>query len=61
MVEHSAADREVPGSNPGAPSAFFFYSFFPISHEDFFSNSNGIKTTSFVLEGDLCCNNHIAN
>ncbi len=23
MVEHSTADREVPGSNPGAPSNFF--------------------------------------
>ena len=24
MVEHSTADREVPGSNPGAPSRFCF-------------------------------------
>ena len=24
MVEHSTADREVPGSNPGAPSQNFF-------------------------------------
>ena len=24
VVEHSTADREVPGSNPGAPSLFFF-------------------------------------
>ncbi len=24
MVEHSTADREVPGSNPGAPSNIFF-------------------------------------
>ena len=23
VVEHSTADREVPGSNPGVPSAFF--------------------------------------
>ncbi len=23
VVEHSTADREVPGSNPGAPSNFF--------------------------------------
>ena len=23
MVEHSTADREVPGSNPGVPSTFF--------------------------------------
>ena len=28
MVEHSTADREVPGSNPGAPSFFFFFFFF---------------------------------
>ena len=25
MVEHSTADREVPGSNPGAPSLFLKY------------------------------------
>ena len=25
MVEHSTADREVPGSNPGAPYQFIFY------------------------------------
>ena len=25
MVEHSTADREVPGSNPGAPSSDSFY------------------------------------
>ena len=34
VVEHSTADREVPGSNPGAPSPFyFFFSFlcFPLS------------------------------
>ena len=24
MVEHSTADREVPGSNPGAPSFCIF-------------------------------------
>ena len=24
MVEHSTADREVPGSNPGAPSSSFY-------------------------------------
>ena len=24
MVEHSTADREVPGSNPGAPFNFFY-------------------------------------
>ncbi len=24
VVEHSTADREVPGSIPGAPSSFFF-------------------------------------
>ena len=24
MVEHSTADREVPGSNPGVPSTFWF-------------------------------------
>ena len=24
MVEHSTADREVPGSNPGAPFHIFF-------------------------------------
>ena len=27
MVEHSTADREVPGSNPGAPSSFLFFLF----------------------------------
>ena len=36
VVEHSTADREVPGSNPGAPSPFFFFiplypSFFSIA------------------------------
>ena len=25
MLEHSTADREVPGSNPGAPSSGSFY------------------------------------
>ena len=25
VVEHSTADREVPGSNPGAPSPFYFF------------------------------------
>ncbi len=25
MVEHSTADREVPGSNPGAPSKTFCF------------------------------------
>ena len=25
VVEHSTADREVPGSNPGAPFKTFFY------------------------------------
>ena len=27
MVEHSTADREVPGSNPGAPLQVLFFSF----------------------------------
>ena len=27
MVEHSTADREVPGSNPGVPSIFYFKTF----------------------------------
>ena len=26
MVEHSTADREVPGSNPGAPYLYLFLS-----------------------------------
>ena len=30
VVEHSTADREVPGSIPGAPS--FFFPFFPESN-----------------------------
>ena len=34
VVEHSTADREVPGSNPGAPLFFFFFFFF------FFFSSN---------------------
>ena len=60
VVEHSTADREVPGSNPGAPSAFI--SFFPISPENFFfSNVNDYFNCSIVLGCDLCCNNHIAN
>jgi hypothetical protein len=25
VVEHSTADREVPGSNPGAPSPLFIF------------------------------------
>ena len=25
VVEHSTADREVPGSNPGTPFLFFFF------------------------------------
>ena len=28
MVEHSTADREVPGSNPGAPSFFILFFYF---------------------------------
>ena len=27
-VEHLTADQEVPGSNPGAPCLFFFFSFY---------------------------------
>jgi hypothetical protein len=27
VVEHSTADREVPGSNPGAPSLFCIFFF----------------------------------
>ena len=35
VAEHSTADREVPGSNPGAPSLFYF--FFSPSLSTFFS------------------------
>ena len=44
VVEHSTADREVPGSNPGAPSAFF---------PPFLQKSSTIFVVWFVYWG--CC------
>ena len=49
MVEHSTADREVPGSNPGAPSPFFFFSPY-ISPKTFFFNINESKTIPVVIK-----------
>ena len=40
MVEHSTADREVPGSNPSAP---FKYYFFEINFEYLKKNFNLVR------------------
>ena len=54
MVEHSTADREVPGSNPGAPSILKFSLFLQfvlkLLDQDDVSSTNHIL--SYQLEND---------
>ena len=47
MVEHSTADREVPGSNPGAPSTLFFF-FFPYLSPFYISFAHMQLSLSYV-------------
>ena len=48
VVEHSTADREVPGSNPGAPSLFFFFPHF--SSKNFFSALMEVKLLLIAIK-----------
>ena len=61
VVEHSTADREVPGSNPGVP--FLFYCRFLITPAVFFSviflcsnspTAKGPNVHLRYIENDLC-------
>ena len=44
VVEHSTADREVPGSNPGAPLGYGLELIFLDYYLSFFFNAKTLKT-----------------